>query len=82
MKRRGLASALAHELNQPLAAISNYMNGSRRPLAASSDPNRPKLENALDRAAEQAIRAAMPLKRWRNHPNANLSPQTAQSPKI
>src|SRR5258707_10133714 len=33
-----MASALAHELNQPLAAISNYMKGSRRLLSASSDP--------------------------------------------
>ncbi|MDU6730302.1 MAG: PAS domain S-box protein, partial [Bradyrhizobium sp.] len=31
-----MASALAHELNQPLAAISNYMKGSRRLLAGSS----------------------------------------------
>ena len=30
-----MASALAHELNQPLAAISNYMKGSRRLLAGS-----------------------------------------------
>src|SRR5207237_6421842 len=52
-----MASALAHELNQPLAAISNYMKGSRRLLAATSDPNRSKIETALDRAAEQAIRA-------------------------
>ncbi|HMJ31106.1 MAG TPA: PAS domain S-box protein, partial [Xanthobacteraceae bacterium] len=34
-----MASALAHELNQPLAAISNYMKGSRRLLSASDDPN-------------------------------------------
>jgi two-component system sensor kinase FixL len=61
-----MASALAHELNQPLAAISNYMNGSRRLLAASSDPNRPKLENALDRAAEQAIRAGQIIRRLRD----------------
>ena len=31
-----MASALAHELNQPLAAISNYMKGSRRLLAGST----------------------------------------------
>ena len=37
-----MASALAHELNQPLAAISNYMKGSRRLLAASADPNTAK----------------------------------------
>ena len=27
-----MASALAHELNQPLSAIANYMKGSRRLL--------------------------------------------------
>ena len=36
-----MASALAHELNQPLAAISNYMKGSRRLLAGSTDANAP-----------------------------------------
>jgi two-component system sensor kinase FixL len=61
-----MASALAHELNQPLAAISNYMKGSRRLLAGSPDPNRPKLENALDRAAEQAIRAGQIIRRLRD----------------
>jgi len=61
-----MASALAHELNQPLAAISNYMKGSRRLLAASSDPNRVKIEGALDRAAEQAIRAGQIIRRLRD----------------
>jgi len=61
-----MASALAHEINQPLAAISNYMKGSRRLLAASSDPNKTKLENALDRAAEQAIRAGQIIRRLRD----------------
>jgi two-component system sensor kinase FixL len=48
-----MASALAHELNQPLAAISNYMKGSRRLLSDSSDPNIARIETALDRAAER-----------------------------
>jgi two-component system, LuxR family, sensor kinase FixL len=61
-----MASALAHELNQPLAAISNYMKGSRRLLADSPDPNRSKIENALDRAAEQAIRAGQIIRRLRD----------------
>jgi two-component system sensor kinase FixL len=61
-----MASALAHELNQPLAAISNYMKGSRRLLADSQDPHRSKLENALDRAAEQAIRAGQIIRRLRD----------------
>jgi two-component system sensor kinase FixL len=61
-----MASALAHELNQPLAAISNYMKGSRRLLSASQHPNIEKIENALDRAAEQAIRAGQIIQRLRD----------------
>lgn len=61
-----MASALAHELNQPLSAISNYMKGSRRLLAASADPNASKIEGALDRAAEQALRAGDIIRRLRN----------------
>ncbi|WP_027546566.1 sensor protein FixL [Bradyrhizobium sp. WSM2254] len=61
-----MASALAHELNQPLAAISNYMKGSRRLLASSVDPNMPKVESALDRAAEQALRAGQIIRRLRD----------------
>ncbi len=61
-----MASALAHELNQPLSAISNYMKGSRRLLAGSTDANAPKIEAALDRAAEQAMRAGDIIRRLRN----------------
>jgi two-component system sensor kinase FixL len=61
-----MASALAHELNQPLAAISNYMKGSRRLLAGGADPNTPKIESALDRAAEQALRAGQIIRRLRD----------------
>jgi two-component system sensor kinase FixL len=61
-----MASALAHELNQPLAAISNYMKGSRKLLAGCTDPDTPKIESALDRAAEQAIRAGQIIRRLRD----------------
>ena len=61
-----MASTLAHELNQPLSAISNYMSGSRRLLAKSSDPNTSKIETALDRAAEQALRAGQIIRRLRD----------------
>ncbi len=61
-----MASALAHELNQPLAAISNYMKGSRRLLAGSADPNVGKIESAMDRAAEQAVRAGQIIRRLRD----------------
>ena len=61
-----MASTLAHELNQPLTAISNYMKGSRHLLAASTDPNIAKIETALDRAADQAIRAGQIIRRLRD----------------
>ena len=74
-----MASALAHELNQPLAAISNYMKGSRRLLMASSDPNRPKIEHALDRAAEQAIRAGQIIRRLRDFVSRGESEKRVES---
>ncbi|MFZ5735419.1 MAG: sensor protein FixL [Pseudomonadota bacterium] len=61
-----MASALAHELNQPLSAISNYMKGSRRLLAGSTDPNTAKIESAMERAAEQALRAGQIIRRLRD----------------
>lgn len=74
-----MASALAHELNQPLAAISNYMKGSRRLLADSRDPNKSKIENALDRAAEQALRAGQIIRRLRDFVSRGESEKRVES---
>jgi two-component system, LuxR family, sensor kinase FixL len=74
-----MASALAHELNQPLAAISNYMKGSRKLLAGSADPNAPKIENAMDRAAEQAFRAGQIIRRLRNFVSRGESEKRVES---
>jgi len=74
-----MASALAHELNQPLAAISNYMKGSRRLLAGSTDPNTPKIESALDRAAEQALRAGQIIRRLRDFVSRGESEKRVES---
>lgn len=74
-----MASALAHELNQPLSAISNYMSGSRRLLAESSDPNASKIERALDRAAEQALRAGQIIRRLRDFVSRGESEKRVES---
>jgi two-component system sensor kinase FixL len=42
------------------------MQGSRRLLAGSADSNRLKIETALDRAAEQALRAGQIIRRLRD----------------
>lgn len=74
-----MASALAHELNQPLAAISNYMKGSRKLLASTTDPNTAKIESAMDRAAEQAIRAGQIIRRLRDFVSRGESEKRVES---
>ena len=51
-----MASGLAHELNQPLAAITSYIQGSLHRIEHSDAPAR-ELVDPLQRAAEQAGRA-------------------------
>ncbi|NWH07442.1 MAG: PAS domain S-box protein [Alphaproteobacteria bacterium] len=60
-----MASALAHELNQPLSAISNYVRGSRR-LLDNEELDRARLGDALDRTGEQALRAGQIIRRLRD----------------
>jgi len=61
-----MASALAHELNQPLSAISNYLKGSRRLLESRADESSSMMRDALDKAAEQAVRAGQIIRRLRD----------------
>ncbi len=58
-----MASALAHEVTQPLAAITNYLNGARRLLAAGEQA---RAEQAMDRIVEQAERARQIIQRLRS----------------
>ncbi|TGQ64714.1 PAS domain S-box protein [Mesorhizobium sp. M00.F.Ca.ET.186.01.1.1] len=61
-----MASTLAHEINQPLTAITNYLKGSRRLLEKSSEENAPVLRDALEKAAEQALRAGDVIRHLRD----------------
>ena len=61
-----MASTLAHELNQPLAAISNYMKGCRRLLDQGNPELLPKVRDALDKGSEQAVRAGQIIRRLRD----------------
>ena len=49
-----MASTLAHELNQPLAAIANYLKGARS-LLARAEPDIGRVGDAMDKAADQAL---------------------------
>jgi len=52
-----MASTLAHELNQPLSAIANYVQGCRRMLERLDDEPASRMRGALDETAKQALRA-------------------------
>ena len=59
-----MASSLAHELNQPLAAISNYCMGVVKRLQGQLDPVLQKdILPALEKASDQAHRAGTIIQR-------------------
>jgi two-component system sensor kinase FixL len=61
-----MASTLAHELNQPLAAIANYLKGVRRLLERQGGEKSVVISDAVDKAAEQALRAGDIVRRLRD----------------
>jgi two-component system sensor kinase FixL len=60
-----MASTLAHEINQPLTAISNYLRGCQRLLDRLEAEPTPVLREALGKAADQALRAGHIIRRLR-----------------
>src|SRR5690606_11565970 len=74
-----MASTLAHELNQPLSAISNYLNGCRRLLAQINDERAKMLREALEQAADQAMRAGQIIRRLRDFVSRGESDRRVES---
>jgi two-component system, LuxR family, sensor kinase FixL len=60
-----LAAAIAHELNQPLAAINNYVEGANAILAGDS-PAIPVVRQALGHCADEIERAGHIIRRLRD----------------
>lgn len=61
-----MASALAHELNQPLTAVANYVEAARDLLANPNAENVTIVREALGDAATQAVRAGQIVRRLRD----------------
>ncbi len=59
-----MASGIAHEVNQPLAAIANYTRGCIRLLKSGKD-KQAELLDAMERAASQAERAGEIIRQLR-----------------
>lgn len=60
-----MASTLAHELNQPLTAIANYLEATRDMLADPDPQTLALVREALDDAAGQSLRAGQIVRRLR-----------------
>jgi two-component system sensor kinase FixL len=73
-----MAGTLAHELNQPLTAVTNYVSAARRLLAreASADP---RLDEILAKASDQAVRAGQIISRVRDFLKRGEIQQTVES---
>jgi two-component system sensor kinase FixL len=62
-----LATAIAHELNQPLTAIANYVESAGDMLAGDPGPETiATIREALGECAEQAVRAGQIVRRLRD----------------
>jgi two-component system sensor kinase FixL len=60
-----MAATLAHELNQPLSAMMNYAQATRRMLQASAAEDTVRLVELMTKAVEQATRAGEIIRRLR-----------------
>ena len=74
-----MASTLAHELNQPLSAIANYIKGSRRLMENEADERWGRLRDALEKAADQALRAGDIIRRMRDFVSRGESERRVES---
>jgi two-component system, LuxR family, sensor kinase FixL len=60
-----MASALAHELNQPLTAVVNYLQAARRIMATNPADGAEQLGGAIETAESCALRAGEIIRRLR-----------------
>jgi len=60
-----MTAALAHELNQPLTAVLNYINAARRTAANVDEPQTQRMLELLDKAATQTSRAGQIIRQLR-----------------
>jgi two-component system sensor kinase FixL len=60
-----MASTLAHEINQPLSAISNYLQGCNRLLEPLAHANVPRIRDAIAETTKQTLRAGHIIRQLR-----------------
>jgi two-component system, LuxR family, sensor kinase FixL len=60
-----MTAALAHELNQPLAAIANYITAARLTLAGEGGPHNLRALELIEKASKQTARAGQIIRQLR-----------------
>lgn len=74
-----MASSLAHELNQPLSAITSYLRGAAT-LLKPKEVDKDRVREAMDRSADQALRAGDIIKRLREFVAKGETEHTIENP--
>jgi two-component system sensor kinase FixL len=74
-----MAATLAHELNQPLAAIGNFAAGTRRALQ-NPEPSREFLEKGLEAIEKSAFRAGNIIRTLRDMNNGSAARRQILNP--
>ncbi|MEQ8556947.1 MAG: PAS domain S-box protein [Henriciella sp.] len=62
-----MASALAHELNQPLTVVTNYLEAARDLLDSPDPETLAMVQEALAEAAKQSVRAGQIVRKLRDY---------------
>lgn len=73
-----MASTLAHELNQPLAAIANYTQGCVRLLGQIDESLASRMREALEETARQSLRAGEIIRHLREFVTRGETEKTPQ----
>jgi two-component system sensor kinase FixL len=74
-----MASALAHELNQPLTAVINYVKAARRTIDSADPQSLPRAMEMMDKAAAQTSRAGQIIRRLRDFVEKKETNRTSES---
>ena len=74
-----MASTLAHELNQPIAAVANYVEAVRDQMAQPQESEWPMMREALAEAASEALRAGQIVRRLREFVSRGEVEKTIES---
>lgn len=74
-----MASTLAHELNQPIAAVANYVEAVRDQMASPDKSEWPMMREALGEAASEALRAGQIVRRLREFVSRGEVEKTIES---